>query len=200
MGASKRLCELTVQAFAQFSKTEYAAVRFGNVLGSDGSVIPLFKKQIAEGGPVTVTHPEIIRYFMTIPEAVNLVLQCGALAQGGEIFILDMGKPVKIVNLAEKMIRLSGLKPGEDVEIQFTGLRPGEKPYEELLIDDASLKKTTKDRIFVACQSIVDGQRLCQDIEVLIDSAFKEDPDIRQKVQKLVPEYVIKEDTKQRIF
>ena len=200
MGASKRLCELTVQAFAQFSKTEYAAVRFGNVLGSDGSVIPLFKKQIAEGGPVTVTHPEIIRYFMTIPEAVNLVLQCGALAQGGEIFILDMGKPVKIVNLAEKMIRLSGLKPGEDVEIQFTGLRPGEKLYEELLIDDASLKKTTKDRIFVACQSIVDGQRLCQDIEVLIDSAFKEDPDIRQKVQKLVPEYVIKEDTKQRIF
>lgn len=194
MGASKRLCELIVQAFAQFSKTEYAAVRFGNVLGSDGSVIPLFKKQIAEGGPVTVTHPDIIRYFMTIPEAVNLVLQCGALARGGEVFILDMGKPVKIVDLAKKMIRLSGLKPGEDIEIKFTGLRPGEKLYEELLIDDASLKKTTKDRIFVARQSIVNGHQLCADIQVLIECAFKEDPDIRRKVQKLVPEYVIKDE------
>lgn len=192
MGASKRLCELTIQAFAQFSKTDYAAVRFGNVLGSDGSVIPLFKKQIAEGGPVTVTHPDIIRYFMTIPEAVNLVLQCGTLARGGEVFILDMGKPVKILDLAEKMIRLSGLKPGEDIEIEFTGLRPGEKLYEELLIDDASLK-TTKDRIFVADQSVVDGQKLCEDIQVLIEDAFKEDADIRHKVQKLVPEYVIKE-------
>lgn len=196
MGASKRLCELIVQAFAQFSKTEYAAVRFGNVLGSDGSVIPLFKKQIAEGGPVTVTHPDIIRYFMTIPEAVNLVLQCGALARGGEVFILDMGKPVKIVDLAKKMIRLSGLKPGEDIEIKFTGLRPGEKLYEELLINDASLKKTTKDRIFVARQSIVNGHQLCADIQVLIDCAFKEDPDIRRKVQKLVPEYVIKDENK----
>lgn len=194
MGASKRLCELIVQAFAQFSKTEYAAVRFGNVLGSDGSVIPLFKKQIAEGGPVTVTHPDIIRYFMTIPEAVNLVLQCGALANGGEVFILDMGKPVKIVDLAEKMIRLSGLKPGEDIEIKFTGLRPGEKLYEELLINEANLKKTTKDRIFVVRQSGVNGRRLCADIQLLIDSAFKEDPNIRKKVQKLVPEYVIKNE------
>lgn len=194
MGASKRLCELIVQAFAQFSKTEYAAVRFGNVLGSDGSVIPLFKKQIAEGGPVTVTHPDIIRYFMTIPEAVNLVLQCGALAKGGEVFILDMGKPVKIVDLAKKMIRLSGLKPGEDIEIKFTGLRPGEKLYEELLINEANLKKTTKDRIFVVRQSGVNGRRLCADIQLLIDSAFKEDPNIRKKVQKLVPEYVIKNE------
>lgn len=196
MGASKRLCELIVQAFAQFSKTEYAAVRFGNVLGSDGSVIPLFKKQIAEGGPVTVTHPDIIRYFMTIPEAVNLVLQCGALAKGGEVFILDMGKPVKIVDLAKKMIRLSGLKPGEDIEIKFTGLRPGEKLYEELLINEANLKKTTKDRIFVVRQNGVNGRRLCADIQLLIDSAFKEDPNIRKKVQKLVPEYVIKEENR----
>lgn len=194
MGASKRLCELIVQAFAQFSKTEYAAVRFGNVLGSDGSVIPLFKKQIAEGGPVTVTHPDIIRYFMTIPEAVNLVLQCGALAHGGEVFILDMGKPVKIVDLAKKIIRLSGLKPGVDIEIKFTGLRAGEKLYEELLIDDASLKKTTKDRIFVARQKCVNGRQLCADIQQLIDSAFQEDTDIRKKVQKLVPEYTIKQN------
>ena len=193
MGASKRLCEMVVQAFAQFSNTEYAAVRFGNVLGSDGSVIPLFKKQIAEGGPVTVTHPEITRYFMTIPEAVNLVLQCGALARGGEVFILDMGKPVKIVDLAEKMIRLSGLKPGEDIEIKFTGLRPGEKLYEELLIDEASLK-TTKDRIFIANQKSVNGRQLCADIQALIDCAFKEDSDIREKVKKLVPEYVIKKE------
>ena len=193
MGASKRLCELIIQAFAQFSNTEYAAVRFGNVLGSDGSVIPLFKKQIAEGGPVTVTHHEITRYFMTIPEAVNLVLQCGALARGGEVFILDMGKPVKIVDLAEKMIRLSGLKPGEDIEIKFTGLRPGEKLYEELLIDEASLK-TTKDRIFIANQKSVNGRQLCADIQALIDCAFKEDSDIREKVKKLVPEYVIKKE------
>lgn len=194
MGASKRICELVVQTFAQFSKTEYAAVRFGNVLGSDGSVIPLFRKQIAEGGPVTVTHPEIIRYFMTIPEAVNLVLQCGTLAKGGELFILDMGKPVKILDLAERMIRLSGLKPGEDIEIQFTGLRPGEKLYEELLIDDANLERTMKERIFVVRQSTVDGMRLYEEIQELVKDAFQEDEKIREKVQKIVPEYVIKKE------
>ena len=192
MGASKRICELIIQAYAQFSETEYAAVRFGNVLGSNGSVIPLFKKQIAEGGPVTVTHPDIIRYFMTIPEAVNLVLQCGALAQGGEIFILDMGQPVKIVDLATQLIRLSGLKPGEDIEIVFTGLRPGEKLYEELLINEANLKKTAKERIFVGQQPAVDGEALKALIDELVACAYDEDEDIRHHVQKLVPEYVIK--------
>ena len=192
MGASKRLCELVIQSFAQDSKTEYAAVRFGNVLGSNGSVIPLFKKQIAEGGPVTVTHPDIIRYFMTIPEAVNLVLQCGALARKGEIFILDMGEPVKILDLAKKMIRLSGYIPDEDIKIEFTGLRPGEKLYEELLIDEENLKETTNKRIFVIQQTKVDSEKLKQDIHLLIEHAFEEAEDIREQVQRLVPEYVIK--------
>ena len=192
MGASKRLCELVIQSFAQDSKTEYAAVRFGNVLGSNGSVIPLFKKQIAEGGPVTVTHPDIIRYFMTIPEAVNLVLQCGALARKDEIFILDMGEPVKILDLAKKMIRLSGYIPDEDIKIEFTGLRPGEKLYEELLIDEENLKETTNKRIFVIQQTKVDSEKLKQDIHLLIEHAFEEAEDIREQVQRLVPEYVIK--------
>ena len=192
MGASKRLCELVVQSFAQNSKTEYAAVRFGNVLGSNGSVIPLFKKQIAEGGPVTVTHPDIIRYFMTIPEAVNLVLQCGALARKGEIFILDMGKPVKILELARKMIRLSGYMPDEDIKIEFTGLRPGEKLYEELLIDEENLKETANKRIFVVQQKKVDSEKMQKRIRALIENAFEETKDIRREVQELVPEYVIK--------
>lgn len=192
MGASKRLCELVVQSFAQNSKTEYAAVRFGNVLGSNGSVIPLFKKQIAGGGPVTVTHPDIIRYFMTIPEAVNLVLQCGALARRGEIFILDMGKPVKILDLARKMIRLSGYIPDEDIKIEFTGLRPGEKLYEELLIDEENLKETTNKRIFVIQQPRVDSEKVQKGICALIEHAFDETKDIRREVQQLVPEYVIK--------
>ena len=194
MGASKRICELIVQSYSQNSKTEYAAVRFGNVLGSNGSVIPLFRKQIQEGGPVTVTHKDIIRYFMTIPEAVNLVLQCGALANGGELFILDMGKPVKILDLANNMIRLSGLTPGKDIQIEFTGLRPGEKLYEELLINEDNLKKTEKDRIFVAQQVNVDSEALNENLDELIRMAFRESEDIRPVIQRIVPEYVIKKN------
>lgn len=189
MGASKRVCELIVQSFAQNSQTEYTVVRFGNVLGSNGSVVPLFRKQIEEGGPVTVTHPEVIRYFMTIPEAVNLVLQCGALAKGGEIFILDMGEPVKIIELAEKMIRLSGYEPNVDIPIKFTGLRPGEKLYEELLIDEDNLKKTDKDRIFVAQQTGVDSAKIQETVQKLIEEAYDETQDIRSYIKELVPEY-----------
>ncbi|WP_125152728.1 polysaccharide biosynthesis protein [Clostridium rectalis] len=149
MGASKRFCEIIIQAFDSISKTEYVAVRFGNVLGSNGSVIPLFKKQISRGGPVTVTHPEINRYFMTIPEAAQLVIQAGAMAKGGEIFVLDMGKPVKIVDLAKDLIRLSGYQPGVDIKIKYTGLRPGEKLYEELLMNEVALTSTEHDKIYV---------------------------------------------------
>lgn len=190
MGASKRICEMVIQTYNQRSKTEYVAVRFGNVLGS---VVPLFKQQIREGGPVTVTHPDIIRYFMTIPEAVSLVLQAGAYAQGGEIFILDMGEPVKILDLAENMIRLSGLVPGEDIEIKFTGLRPGEKLYEELLIDDDNKKETANKRIFIGQPIKIDEAEFDEKMKELEKATFSEDENIRQVVKKLVPEYTIQQ-------
>ena len=193
MGASKRICEMVIQTYNQRSKTEYVAVRFGNVLGSNGSVVPLFKQQIREGGPVTVTHPDIIRYFMTIPEAVSLVLQAGAYAQGGEIFILDMGEPVKILDLAENMIRLSGLVPGEDIEIKFTGLRPGEKLYEELLIDDDNKKETANKCIFIGQPIKIDEAEFDEKMKELEKATFSEDENIRRVVKKLVPEYTIQQ-------
>lgn len=189
MGASKRICEMVVQMMNQKSKTNFVAVRFGNVLGSNGSVIPLFKQQIAEGGPVTVTHPDIIRYFMTIPEAVSLVLQAGAYAKGGEIFVLDMGKPVKIVDLATNLIKLSGYKPGEDIEIKFTGLRPGEKMYEELLMDEEGLKKTDNKLIFIGKPIDFEASVFEMQLEKLIADAKKETADIRSEIKEIVPTY-----------
>ena len=194
MGASKRICEMVIQYMNTQYDTEYVAVRFGNVLGSNGSVVPLFKKQIANGGPVTVTHPEIIRYFMTIPEAVSLVLEAGAYAKGGEIFILDMGEPVKILDLAENMIRLSGLTPGEDIEIKFTGLRPGEKLYEELLIDEENKKETENKRIFIGNPKMMPIDEFSRLIAELDRAAFSENSHIREVVKKLVPEYKYKQD------
>lgn len=189
MGASKRICELIIEMFSQKSQTEYAAVRFGNVLGSNGSVIPVFQKQIEAGGPVTVTHPEIIRYFMTIQEAVNLVLQCGAYASGGEIFILDMGEPVKILDMARKMIRLSGYVPDQDIKIVFTGLRPGEKLYEELLIDEKNLVGTKNDRIFIAQMDKTDLESMSARIKKMIEHAYEETKDIQADIKEIVPEY-----------
>lgn len=190
MGATKRMCEMIVQAMAEKSKTEFVAVRFGNVLGSNGSVIPLFKRQIAKGGPVTVTNKNIIRYFMTIPEAAQLVLQAGAYAKGGEIFVLDMGKPVRIYDLAINLIKLSGLEPHEDIEIKVTGLRPGEKLYEELLMSEEGLTNTANEKIFIAKPMHYDLEKLkmkFDNLKVAIDS--KNMIDIREVLEEVVPTY-----------
>lgn len=191
MGATKRLCEMIVQAYSRRSKTEFVAVRFGNVLGSNGSVIPLFKKQIAEGGPVTVTHKDIIRYFMTIPEAVSLVLQAGAYAKGGEIFVLDMGEPVRIYDLAENLIRLSGLEPGVDIEIRCTGLRPGEKLFEERLMDEEGLRTTQNGMISVANPILFDDDAFFTALDELYRAAYAETRDMKELVARLVPTYLI---------
>ncbi|MCD8250031.1 MAG: polysaccharide biosynthesis protein [Lachnospiraceae bacterium] len=189
MGASKRLCEMVIQMMNDRSRTEFVAVRFGNVLGSNGSVIPLFKKQIEEGGPVTVTHPDIIRYFMTIPEAVSLVLQAGAQAKGGEIFVLDMGKPVKILDLALNLIRLSGLKPYEDIDIQFTGLRPGEKLYEELLMSEEGLTGTENELIHIGKPIEFDEEEFERQLAELDELSRQDSPRIKEKVMEIVPTY-----------
>lgn len=189
MGASKRICEMVIQMMNHMTETNFVAVRFGNVLGSNGSVIPLFKRQIEAGGPVTVTDPNIIRYFMTIPEAVSLVLQAGAYARGGEIFVLNMGEPVKILDLATNLIKLSGYKPGEDIEIKFTGLRPGEKMYEELLMNEEGLKETANKMIFIGKPIEFDEEEFQRQLDLLEQEAVNEDGDIRKEVMKIVPTY-----------
>lgn len=191
MGASKRICEMIIQSFDKLTdKTDYVAVRFGNVLGSNGSVIPLFLKQIDNGGPVTVTHKEMRRYFMTIPEAVSLVLQAACYAEGGEIFVLDMGKPVKIYDLAVKLIKYKGYVPNRDIEIKITGLRPGEKLYEEILMDEEGMKETPNKLIHIG-KAIRIPKTFLQDLDKLIDAAYKNSDDIKDRVAKLVPTYTI---------
>ena len=190
MGATKRICEMIIQLMDKNSSTEFVAVRFGNVLGSNGSVIPLFKEQIKNGGPVTVTHPDIIRYFMTIPEAVSLVLTAGGLAKGGEIFILDMGDAVKIKDLAENLIRLSGFKPGKDIIIEYTGLRPGEKLYEELLLDEEGIKKTDSEKIYIGKPINIDVVKFKEQLEDLKRCADDNDEDeIEKAISSIVPTF-----------
>lgn len=194
MGASKRICEMIIQNLNRTSKTEYVAVRFGNVLGSNGSVIPLFKKQIERGGPVTVTSPDIIRYFMTIPEAVSLVLQAGAYAKGGEIFVLDMGEPVKIVDLAKNLIKLSGYRVDEDIKIEFIGLRPGEKMYEELLLNEEGLQETANKMIYIGKPIEYDAEIFEQQLKKLDEVSRDEEGDVREVVKEIVPTYHYSEE------
>ncbi|MFV9510486.1 polysaccharide biosynthesis protein [Tepidibacillus sp. LV47] len=189
MGTTKRIAEMFIQSLDKVSQTKFAAVRFGNVLGSRGSVVPLFKKQIEQGGPVTVTHPEMVRFFMTIPEAVQLVIQAGAMAKGGEIFILDMGNPVKIVDLAKDLIRLSGLRVDEDIKIKYTGIRPGEKLYEEILTKEEGARNTKHDRIFIAKPTDIDYAQMNEKITQLVDVLDNDDDTIKQKLKEIVPTY-----------
>lgn len=189
MGASKRICEMIVQTMANRSATKFVAVRFGNVLGSNGSVIPLFKRQIAEGGPVTVTHPDIIRYFMTIPEAVQLVLQAGAYANRGEIFVLDMGEPVRIDDLARNLIRLSGFTPDEDIEIRYTGLRPGEKLFEEMLMDEEGLRETANKLIHIGQPIRICEEEFLRQLTELEKACEQNSPQIRALIARIVPTY-----------
>ena len=191
MGATKRICEMIIQTYNKKSKTDYVAVRFGNVLGSNGSVIPLFLKQIENGGPVTVTHKDITRFFMTIPEAVSLILQAGVYAEGGEIFVLDMGKPVRIYDLAEKIIRFKGYEPGIDMKIQITGLRPGEKLYEEMLMDEEGLKETPNKLIHIGKPIKMDEKKFLEDLDKLIKDAYKNKDDIKDEVAKIVDTYKV---------
>jgi len=191
MGSSKRIAEMYVQDLNRTSETHFVTVRFGNVLGSNGSVVPIFKQQIAAGGPVTVTHPEMRRYFMTIPEASQLVLQAAAMGQGGEIFVLDMGESVRIVDLSRELITLSGFRPGEDIEIQFTGLRPGEKLFEELSIEGEDMLPTRHPKIAVWKNIPKDREFLRRHIETLLEVAQAQDHEkIVQAIKILVPEFI----------
>ena len=194
MGASKRICEMIIQGMNhKYADTNYVAVRFGNVLGSNGSVIPLFKKQIAAGGPVTVTDKNIIRYFMTIPEAVSLVLQAGAYAKGGEIFVLDMGEPVRIDDMARNLIKLSGYEPDVDIPIVYTGLRPGEKLFEECLREEEGLQKTANKLIFIGKPIPFDEEEFFEQLADLKKTAYEDDPEMKAVVKKLIPSYQYKE-------
>ncbi|MDI9536055.1 MAG: nucleoside-diphosphate sugar epimerase/dehydratase, partial [Bacteroidota bacterium] len=194
MGASKRIAEIVVQSLSKTSETQFVTTRFGNVLGSNGSVIPRFRKQIEAGGPVTVTDPEITRYFMTIPEACQLVLEAGNMGEGGEVFIFDMGKPVKIINLAKKMISLSGLKPGKDIQISITGLRPGEKLYEELLANKENTLPTYHPQIMIAKLKEYDADEVLPEINMLIENAIEKNDNFElvKKMKEIVPEFISK--------